>query len=409
VLLHRFLKARVRFGRLAVVYADGHVGNYGDGEGRPVAARITRRGERRIVRDPTIGLGEAYMEGDLDFDTGDIGSLIELIGRNIPHDVPVQRGPVQRAWIKFLHRLRQRNDRTRAATNVHHHYDLSLALYRRFLDDDLQYSCGYFARGDMSLDEAQSAKKSHIAAKLALKPGMRVLDIGCGWGGLALSLVRDYGVDVLGITLSQEQLDVAQARARAQGLGDRARFALTDYRELSGSYDRIVSVGMFEHVGEPNYRCFFQTLAARLTDDGVALVHSIGRRDPPDVTAPFIRKYIFPGGYIPALSETLSAVEESGLWATDIEILRLHYAQTLRHWRERFASERAQVAMLYDERFCRMWEFYLTISEMSFRIGGHMNFQLQLAKRVETLPLTRDYMVDVERAQAQGGRRRARA
>ncbi len=409
MLLHQFLTARFKVGRLAVVYADGSVGNYGDGAGQAVAVRITRRGEWRILRDPTLGLGEAYMEGDLDFDRGDIGELIALCGQNLPPEKPIHRGPLMRAWITILHRLRQRNQRERAERNVHHHYDLGLSLYRRFLDDDLQYSCAYFAHPGMSLEEAQAAKKAHIAAKLRLKPGMRVLDIGCGWGGLGLTLARDYGVEVLGVTLSPEQLEVARARARAQGLAERARFSLCDYRELGGRFDRIVSVGMFEHVGEPNYRRFFQTLFERLTDDGVALIHSIGRRDPPDVTAPFIRKYIFPGGYIPALSETLAAVEESGLWVTDVEILRLHYAETLRCWRERFAAERDSIARLYDERFCRMWEFYLAISEESFRVWGHMNFQMQLTRKVDALPMTRDYMLDGERALEARGRPRARA
>jgi cyclopropane-fatty-acyl-phospholipid synthase len=409
MLLHYFLKTKLTAGRLSVGYADGSIRTYGDGSGEPVAVRVTRRGERRIVLNPGLGIGEAYMEGDLSFERGDVTALLNLVAANLPDEERIRPGAFARTWIALAHRLRQANDRARARRNVAHHYDLSLDLYRRFLDQDLQYSCAYFAHPGMSLEDAQAAKKAHIAAKLRLEPGLRVLDIGCGWGGLALSLARDHGVEVLGVTLSREQLATAQARAEAAGLSRLARFALCDYRDLGGQFDRIVSVGMFEHVGQPNYLAFFDTLHERLTPDGIAVIHSIGRRDPPNVTDPFIRKYIFPGGYIPALSETTAAVERSGLWITDIEILRLHYAETLRHWRERFAAERGAIARIYDERFCRMWEYYLAISEFSFRAGRHMNFQLQLARRVEALPMTRDYMPDAERAWAVGDRRRARA
>ena len=367
------------------------------GSGPPVSVRITRRAEWWIACDPHLGLGQAYLDGDLVFDRGGLEDLMVLIGRNLPADDRSHRGILDRLWVALAHRSRQNNDRGHAQRNVAHHYDLGLDLYRRFLDEDLQYSCAYFPRDDLSLEEAQAAKKAHLASKLRLEPGLRVLDIGCGWGGLALSLAHGHDVEVLGITLSTEQLATAKARAEAAGLAHRVRFALADYRELGGRYDRIVSVGMFEHVGQPNYLSFFETLSDRLTEQGIAVVHSIGRRSPPGVTSTFIRKYIFPSGYVPALSEVVAAVEQSGLWITDVEILRLHYAKTLRLWRERFAAERRRIALAYGERFCRMWEFFLTASEFSFRDGGHMNFQLQLARRVDAAPVTRDYMFESER------------
>jgi cyclopropane-fatty-acyl-phospholipid synthase len=290
------------------------------------------------------------------------------------------------------------NDRTTARKNVAHHYDLSADLYRRFLDRDMQYSCAYFARPDMTLDEAQAAKKTHIASKLRLEPGQRVLDIGCGWGGMALELARTYDVQVTGITLSKEQLAIARQRAVDEGLDGKVKFEFLDYRDVQGRFDRIVSVGMFEHVGHPNYGTYFETVRSLLENDGVALIHSIGRHDGPGVNQAWIRKYIFPGGAIPCLSEVTPEIEKAGLWVTDIEILRLHYAETLRCWRERLLSQWDEIAGIYDERFCRMWEFYLAFSELAFRYMGHMVFQAQLTRRVDALPITRDYMVEAERA-----------
>ena len=284
----------------------------------------------------------------------------------------------------------------RARANVHHHYDLDERLYRLFLDEDLQYSCAYFPHEGMSLDEAQLAKKRHIAAKLALRPGQHVLDIGSGWGGLALSLAGWAGVRVTGVTLSGEQQKVASERAARAGLGGDATFLLKDYRELSQRFDRIVSVGMFEHVGIGHYDEFFRTCAGLLAEDGVMLLHSIGRFDGPGATNPWINKYIFPGGYIPALSEVIPAVERAGLIIADIEILRLHYAKTLRAWRERFLARREEAAAIYDERFCRMWEFYLAASELAFRNQDMMVFQMQLVKDQTVLPLTRGYMEEAE-------------
>jgi cyclopropane-fatty-acyl-phospholipid synthase len=310
--------------------------------------------------------------------------------------------PLARAFsrVGMLTRHRQQaNGLRRSRRNVAHHYDLSGKLYDLFLDKDRQYSCAYFTNNNKTLDEAQHDKKRHLAAKLLLtKPGLKVLDIGSGWGGLGLYLARVCQADVTGVTLSAEQLKVSNDRAKAEGLAERARFHLRDYREEQGRYDRIVSVGMFEHVGAGNYRAFFRKMKELLKDDGVAVLHSIGRMSPPGSTNPWLRKYIFPGGYTPALSETFAAIEQEGLWITDVEILRLHYADTLKEWRRRFQENRAEVARLYDERFCRMWEFYLAGCEVAFRRMDQMVFQIQIAKRQDAVPLTRDYMLDWERA-----------
>jgi cyclopropane-fatty-acyl-phospholipid synthase len=388
--LKRFLRRVIREGDLQVRLPSGEILRLGDGSGPPVAVAITSRlWVLRIARNPTVALGEAYMDAGLVMEEGAIWDLVDLIGRNARYRPLRRSGPLARRWLDLWLTA---NARAAARRNVAHHYDLSIDLYRRFLDADLQYSCAYFTHPDASLEEAQAAKKRHIAAKLLLRPGQKVLDIGCGWGGMALSLARAAEVEVDGITLSTEQLSTARWRAETAGLADRARFSLTDYRDVAGPYDRIVSVGMFEHVGRPNYQAYFDQVARLLADDGVAVIHSIGRMDGPDTPQPWVAKYIFPGGYIPALSEVLPHVERAGLMVTDVEILRLHYAETLRGWRERFAARRAEVAALYDERFCRMWEFYLAISEIAFRHRGHMVFQLQLAKRVDTVPLTRDYI-----------------
>jgi cyclopropane-fatty-acyl-phospholipid synthase len=291
-----------------------------------------------------------------------------------------------------------------ARRNVAHHYDLSGELYRLFLDEDRQYSCAYFAEPGMSLDAAQAAKKRHLAAKLLLAPGKRVLDIGSGWGGLALTLAEEHGADVLGVTLSTEQLQEARKRAAARGLDRAARFELRDYRDLEGTFDRIVSVGMFEHVGPAHYDRFFETVARLLDQKGVAVLHTIGRMDGPGGGNPWIEKYIFPGGTIPALSQIVAAVEKSGLMVTDVEVLRTHYADTLRAWSERFAANRDKVRALYDERFCRMWEFYLAGSEAGFREGDLVVFQVQMAKDRLVVPQTRDYITDVDRARAERAR-----
>ncbi|MET4698964.1 cyclopropane-fatty-acyl-phospholipid synthase [Constrictibacter sp. MBR-5] len=351
----------------------------------------------RILLRPSLALGEAYMDGTITIEQGTLRDLLHLCTSNLEalgrHPIGAVRGELDR----MLRRLQQDNRLGRARANIAHHYDLSGALYDLFLDRDRQYSCAYFHTGAETLEEAQEKKKRHIMAKLLLEPGMRVLDVGSGWGGLALEMAQTARVDVTGLTLSQEQLSVANERAVAAGLSSHVRFALRDYREEQGSYDRIVSVGMFEHVGVAHYRTYFDTLRNRLNPDGIALVHAIGRADPPGSTDPWLRKYIFPGGYCPALSEVLAAVERSGLWVTDIEILRLHYAETLRHWLERFQANRDRAQAIYDERFCRMWEFYLAVCEAAFRNGPMMVFQLQLVRRRDAVPLTRDYIADRER------------
>jgi cyclopropane-fatty-acyl-phospholipid synthase len=401
--LQSFLRKVVREGALTVRLPDGSPLQFGDGSGPPVTVAITsRRWLARIAANPSLAVGEAYMDGGLVVEQGDIWDFTDMIGRNAKHR-PLKRAGAWERW--WLDRRLQANQRSQARRNVAHHYDLSVDFYRRFLDADMQYSCAYFPHPGASLEEAQLAKKRHLAAKLRLQAEQRVLDIGCGWGGLGLTLAQEAGVRVDGITLSTEQLATAQARAEAAGLGGRAQFSLTDYRDVDGPYDRIVSVGMFEHVGRPNFQTYFDQVSRLLKDDGVAVIHSIGRYEGPSFTQPWIAKYIFPGGYIPAMSEVLTCVERAGLMVTDIEILRLHYADTLKAWRERFNRQRAEIARMYDERFCRMWEFYLCLSEIAFRYRGHMVFQLQLAKQVDAVPLTRDYIGEAERGFASPQRR----
>jgi cyclopropane-fatty-acyl-phospholipid synthase len=407
-MLKRMLANLIKIGRLTVIDANGErfcVGDVpGDAPQLDIVVRLVGRFTGlKLVLHPELYLGEAYMDGKLTIERGSLWHLLDLYGRNLQNRDRRTRSRLARIGRSVACRLQQHNSRRAARRNAAHHYDLSYDLYRQFLDRDMQYSCAYFAELRMTLDEAQEAKKRHIAAKLALAPGQRVLDIGCGFGGLALSLAREKQAHVTGITLSRQQLAVA--KERAAGLADKVSFELSDYREIEGPFDRIVSVGMFEHVGAPNYQTFFDKLARLLTEDGVALIHSIGRADEPALTDPWIRKYIFPGGYIPALSEVLPAVERAGLWVTDIEILRLHYAETLRLWRERFLKNRSQIRTIYDDRFCRMWEFYLAGSEMAFRYDNMMVIQLQLTRRVDSLPITRDYMFEAEQDMARCGER----
>jgi cyclopropane-fatty-acyl-phospholipid synthase len=394
--LSRFIKT----GTLTVTFPDGSRRSFGTGQAPHAGFTMrTARVQRGLLLNPALALGEAYMDGELEPAHGGLFELLDLIAINTTGGGyhPFDRLTEKMRW--FRRRLDQFNPRGRSKCNVAHHYDLDARLYSVMLDEDQQYSCAYFPSGDETLEEAQRKKKRHIASKLKLdRLGLEVLDIGCGWGGMALYLAREFDARVTGLTLSAEQLKTARRRAKEAGLEGRVRFELMDYRDWNRPVDRIVSVGMFEHVGVNQYRTFFDALRSMLKEDGVALIHAIGRADGPGSTNPWITKYIFPGGYSPALSEVLSVVEKSRLWMTDIEILRLHYAKTLEHWRERFERQRTILSKLYDERFCRMFEFYLIGSELSFRRMGLINWQLQLTRNLETLPLSREYMVDVERA-----------
>ncbi len=391
-LLRVLIRRVIRRGNLRLTTARGTVLRFGDGTGTPVAARFTSAwAELGVLLEPELKLGEAYMNGTFVMEQGSIADLLALAmdgghGHALRWSHPLEA--VRLAW----RRLKQFNLRGRARRNVAHHYDLDEQLYALFLDSDRQYSCAYFETPTATLDDAQLAKKRHIAAKLRVQPGARVLDVGCGWGGLALYLAEHLGARVTGITLSQEQLARARARAVEKELAQQVEFRLQDYRDVAEKFDRIVSVGMFEHVGVVFYDRFFRVCAQALADDGIMVLHAIGRSEGPGITNPWIAKYIFPGGYIPALSEVLPAIERAGLLVTDIEILRLHYAATLRAWRERFIAHRETVERLYDARFVRMWEFYLAASEMAFAKQDMMVFQIQLARRQGTAPITRDYI-----------------
>ncbi len=393
-LFDRMLEYIFQTGNLLVTMPDGTRHRYGDGKMPTVAVAFHDPDlPRRMIYNPDLALGEGYMNGSITIEGDDLYELLWLVISN----VALQKAPIwwQRPLTGIRRSLRwvqQFNPVGRARANVAHHYDLSGELYDLFLDRDRQYSCGYFRQPNDTLEQAQTNKKRHIASKLLIEPGMSVLDIGCGWGGLGLTLARDYGARVVGVTLSREQHAVARARADKAGLSDRVDFRLMDYRHVSETFDRVVSVGMFEHVGAPHYREYFNNLHRMLRPDGVALIHTIGRTHPPGFTGPWINKYIFPGGYVPAMSEAMAAVEKEGLIATDIEIWRLQYAETLKHWHQRFVDNIDKARVLYDDRFCRMWRYYLIASELTFRLNRQVVFQFQLAHRQEAVPLTRDYL-----------------
>ena len=395
MLFTAILKSFVRDGSLCIVDSAGRPHAIGDGSPPEATLRLaSKASEYTLALNPALSVGEAYMDGRLVIEDGSLYDFLDVVARNygISGTNP---------WMALLERLgnglKQANPIGRARQNVAHHYDLSSELYGMFLDSDRQYSCAYFASPDDTLETAQERKKVHIAAKLKLdRPGLKVLDIGSGWGGFGLYLAEAFEADVTGVTLSTEQHEYSVRSAAGSPAGSRAHFALRDYREVQGQFDRIVSVGMFEHVGKKNYAEFFGRIRALLSDDGVALIHTIGYCDAPAPINPFIRKYIFPGADLPSLSEMISAVEPTGLLVTDIEILRLHYAETLRHWRQRFMAHAGEVGDLYDERFVRMWEYYLVLCEIGFRRRTNVVFQMQLTRRIDTLPMTRDYIGRLE-------------
>jgi cyclopropane-fatty-acyl-phospholipid synthase len=395
-LLDRVLKYTVKSGSLLVTDAEGRLHRYGDGAGEPVHIRVGSRAARRLALNADLALGESYMDGELVIERGTVLDLLTLMLVNLEGRTPPIGFRLFDKLRRATKRLDQYNPMSRAKRNVAHHYDLNGALYDLFLDRDRQYSCAYFEAPNASLEEAQLAKKRHLAAKLRIEPGMKVLDIGSGWGGLGLYLAEVCRAKVVGVTLSEEQHKLSNERAQQRGVSGQVQFRLLDYRALNEKFDRIVSVGMFEHVGVNHYRAFFRKCRALLADDGVAVLHSINRSDGPSATSAWVKKYIFPGGYIPALSEVLPVLEREKLYVTDIEILRLHYAETIRHWSQRFADHRERAKAIYDERFCRMWEHYLAASEVAFRHWGMNNFQIQFCKNQHALPLTRDYMREEE-------------
>jgi cyclopropane-fatty-acyl-phospholipid synthase len=396
--LSSLLTSFVRIGRLTVIDAEGKEHVFAGRPGLDVRMKLTDRTlYRKLFFNPELHAGEAYMDGRLTFPGSSLRDFLQLFSTNRMSLAAHPAQSVLKRASRALKRFQQANPIGKAQANVAHHYDLGNAFYRLFLDEGLFYSCAYFRSPDETLEAAQINKCRLIAAKLDLKPGQRVLDIGSGWGGLAMYLARVADVEVLGVTLSREQHALAVSRAKEAGLADRVRFELIDYRELTQRFDRIVSVGMFEHVGVVHYGEFFAKVNALLADDGLMLLHSIGKMSPPGTASPWLRKYIFPGAYSPALSEVFPATEANSLWVTDVEFLRVHYATTLAHWHARFERNRAAIAAMYDERFCRMWEFYLISAEMMFRTGSQEVFHMQLAKKRDAAPIVRDYVVERQR------------
>jgi len=402
MLFQKLMQKVVEEGNLRIIDADGRVYDCGDGSGPRSTLRMHNRLiANKLVLNPPLYLGEAYMDGEVTLEEGSLRDFIDILARNYTALESNKLVKLCFALARHTRRFKQYNPIGKAQKNVAHHYDLSGALYDLFLDADRQYSCAYFRSGEESLEQAQADKKLHLAAKLYFnRPGMKLLDIGSGWGGLGLYLARAGDCDVTGVTLSTEQHRVSQERAKRAGMDERVKFHLRDYREDNNRYDRIVSVGMFEHVGKQNYKEFFEKIGDLLEDDGVCLLHSVGRINDPGPVNPFIRKYIFPGSDVPTLGEVLPVIEDCMLTVTDVEVLRLHYAETLRIWEERFQANRDKIAELYDERFCRMWEVYLVGCEMGFRHQGLMVFQIQITKNFTALPLTRDYIYEWEHKRA---------
>jgi cyclopropane-fatty-acyl-phospholipid synthase len=396
--LSHMMKSFVRVGSLTVIDAEGRAHVFAGSPGPKVTMRLTDPSlYYKLFLNPELHAGEAYMDGRLSFENSTLRDFLTLFSMNRLSlgSYPLQK--VLRRVSRGLKSFQQANPIGKAQKNVSHHYDIGNDFYRLFLDKGMQYSCAYFTSDNDTLEEAQQNKLRLIASKLNLKPGQRVLDIGSGWGDMALYLGRMENVNVLGVTLSREQCALANKKAADLGLADRVRFELRDYRHVEEKFDRIVSVGMFEHVGVHHYDEFFAKVNDLMTPDGVMLLHSIGHMSPPGTASPWLRKYIFPGAYSPALSEVFTSVEKNSLWVTDLEFLRLHYAKTLAHWESRFQANRAKVAQMYDERFCRMWEFYLISAEMMFRTGSQLVFHMQLAKKRDAAPIVRDYITDLQR------------
>ncbi len=399
-LLDRMLAGYVKRGELTIVDHKDRAWRYGapDDEFRPVTVRIADGGVvRQVARDPGLGAAEAFMDGRLVMEEGDILDLVNIIRGSHKWEDSAGTNKFLKKGGRIRHAIAQLNWRKAARRNVAHHYDVGNDFYRLFLDTNLQYSCGYFTDPGNSIEQAQLDKMTHVAAKLRLRPGLRVLDIGCGWGGLALHLHKVGDVDVLGITLSKEQLEVARKRAADAGVSDRVRFELLDYRDVAGRFDRIASIGMLEHVGQPFYRTYFRKVRELLADDGVAVIHTMARLGGPGTTDRFMQKYIFPGGYLPALSEIVAASEQQKLIMADCETWRLHYVHTLSRWYERYRRHEAEIVALYDERFYRLWQFYLAVSLTMFRDAAMGVYQIQYLRRREATPLTRDYMYEEER------------
>ena len=389
------LKTFIVQGNITIKFPDGNIKQIGQrGKASVVISLLEQDLPKKLILNPDLALGESYTNGTLVIENDDLFGLLKILANNATTQ--------QNHWLSKLVKLRQntfkrfyqRNRILGAKVNVAHHYDLSPELYEMFLDTDRNYSCAYFLSDKDTLEEAQQNKKQHIAKKLLLKPNMKVLDIGCGWGGMSLTLAREYKANVLGITLSKEQKLVCEQRALEEGLSHKVKFELMDYREDLGKFDRIVSIGMFEHVGIPNYNRFWREVFQKLSDDGIGLIHTIGRVTPPGGTNPWINKYIFPGGYIPAMSEVMESVEHNDLYVTDVEVLRLHYAKTLNRWYENFKKNEREIEKIYDEKFCRMWKYYLIASEISFRYYPHVVFQFQISKKLESLPLSRNYIYE---------------
>ncbi len=397
--LNNMLTAFVKTGKLMVIDAEGNTHVFGGKVSGPEATMQLTDPKlyRKLFFNPEMHAGEAYMDGRMTFPGSSLRDFLTLFSANrlALGSYPLQK--VLRTVSRGLKRLQQANPIGKAQKNVAHHYDLGNDLYKLFLDDGMQYSCAYFLSDDDTLEQAQQNKMRLVAAKLNLKRGLRVLDIGSGWGDLALYIAKHENVEVTGVTLSKEQHALSNEKARAQGLADRVRFELSDYRHVARQFDRIVSVGMFEHVGVAHYSEFFAKVNELMTEDGLMLLHSIGHMSPPGTASPWLRKYIFPGAYSPALSEVFPAVENNSLWVTDLEFLRLHYAKTLNHWARRFEANRDKIKAMYDERFCRMFEFYLISCEMMFRTGSQLVFHMQLAKKRDAAPIVRDYITDVQR------------